>query len=515
MEKHKTHLKYTRNMRQRKSAAHIISQVIKRNFEDHDAPVFVAIGGPGGTGKTTFCKKLKLHIKDSVILSLDNYKTSRKSRHGKNLMGSNPEASRIDLIIEHLKSLEKREAIEQPVYNSKSGEIELSKKIEPASVIILDGELSTYPPLREYINFSVFIDAHWRTQLSHRLSRDIDERGYSNEKAVETFLQSNLKDFSEFGSDSKIWSDVHIYCTDNYDHLIESVDVNTLHHFEDIFKEDLAEITISGLIVAVTTPFTDDNKIDEKAFSDHLTYLFKNGVNRILVAGTTGEFFSLTIAEKLQLIKLAREYFPGTIIFHVGGESLEDSILLAKQGEVLGADAIICLPPYFIAKAPHKGIIDHLNKISDSVNIPFMIYNFPRHTQNHITSEMLKEIRHFGMKDSERDYSLIKATPNYIVGGDSVVVAAHAEGSKGFISVQANYRPKLLTELEDSLEGNDEKLKKDLQKKVATVSKACNGMNQIGLVKTALSKIIEGYPTNVRTPLIEPSKKETDNIILD
>lgn len=515
MERHKTHLKYTRNMRQRKSAAHIISQVVKRNFADHEGSVFIAVGGPGGTGKSIFCKKLKLHLKDSIILSLDNYKTSRGSRAGKNLMGTHPDANKMDLIVDHLKALENGKTIEQPIYDGTTGEIKETREIKPASIIIIDGEISTYPPFREFISLSVFIDAHWKTQLSNRLDRDIEERGYSNEKAIETFLQSNLRDFSEYGADSKIWSDIHIYSTENFDHLIESVDIGLLHHFEDLFKEDLAEISMNGLVVAVPTPFTDDDKIDDKAFTDHLTYLFKKGVHRILVGGTTGEFFSLSTAEKLSLIKLAREYFPGAIIFHIGGGNLEESVLLAKQGEILGADGIIALPPYYIANAPKQGIIDHMNKISDSVHIPFMIYNFPRHTQNEITADMLRQIRHYGIKDSARDYKLVSATPYYFVGGDSVIVAAQEAGSLGFVSVQANYRPELLVDLEKALEGNDKNVTRELQNKIATISKACNGINQIGLVKHALSKIIDGYPTNVRTPLQKPTNDEIENIIFE
>ena len=65
-------------------------------------------------------------------------------------------------------------------------------------------------------DFSIFIDAHWRTQLHTRIERDILERGYTPRKAIETFLHSNLLEFETYGASSKNWADVHLHCDAQY-----------------------------------------------------------------------------------------------------------------------------------------------------------------------------------------------------------------------------------------------------------------------------------------------------------
>lgn len=271
---------------------------------------------------------------------------------------------------------------------------------------------------------------------------------------------------------------------------------------------------IEGFIVAVTTPFTKDNTIDLKAFSRHLSFLEINRVDGILVCGTTGEFFSLTVDEKIKLLQTARNSFTGTVIFNVAGEALQVSKELAVSAENIGADAILSLPPYYLANAPMEGIVNYMNAISDSVKIPFYLYNFPRHTQNNFTATMLQKIKHEGIKDSLRDYSLIPYTSNYLVGGDSVIAAAYSKGAKGFISVQGNYRPEVLSSLKEALIHKDNNQIKKYQGEAAGISKACNGKNQISLVKYAIDKIIGNYPAILRAPLVQASKEEKSGIFL-
>jgi uridine kinase len=178
--------------------------------------LFIAIGGPGGTGKSSFAKILNRKIHDSVVLKLDNYKTPRKEREAAKIFGAAPKANRIDLIIDHLKKLKNGQEIEMPIYEGKIGMAFETKIIKPSRVIIVDGEISTYKYFISYMNISIFIDSHWRTQLNTRLNRDIDVRGFSVKKAIETFLHSNLTEFKEFGEHTKEWCDVHLFCNEDY-----------------------------------------------------------------------------------------------------------------------------------------------------------------------------------------------------------------------------------------------------------------------------------------------------------
>ncbi len=111
----------------------------------------------------------------------------------------------------------------KPKYCSNKGEINEYVEFYPKRFVIVEGEIATYKEFKDAVDFSIFIDADWKTQLNTRITRDVEARGYSPEKAIATFLHSNLREFAEFGSESKNWSDIHIHCNEDYSLEIEAV----------------------------------------------------------------------------------------------------------------------------------------------------------------------------------------------------------------------------------------------------------------------------------------------------
>ncbi len=193
-----------------------VARLLDQAFGGMSRPVLVAIGGPGGIGKTTFARRLADLLPDAVLFSLDHYKTPRRERQRAGLFGAHPEANRMELIARHLACLRQGEPIERPVYDSQTGEARGSIGCSPGRFLVIEGEVATYQSFRELIDLSIYIDADWRTQLQTRISRDIDERGYTPEKAIATFLQSNLREFVRFGAPSRQWCDLHLYCHPDY-----------------------------------------------------------------------------------------------------------------------------------------------------------------------------------------------------------------------------------------------------------------------------------------------------------
>lgn len=512
MHTHKTHVHLKKINLSRNTVEEISASIINSIYDNNKKPLLIAVGGPGGTGKSTFCIKLAALLLHSNILSLDDYKKSRDNRANKNIYGAHPDANNIKLLINHLNKIKNKQSITQPVYNSITGKIDSTKEFIPKAITILDGEISTYPQFREFVDFSIFIDSDWKTQLNTRIYRDIEEKKYSREKAVATFLQSNLREFSEFGAKSKNWADIHIYCKNDYHLVIESVSRQLYENFPKIFTRSLSTIDISGLIVATLTPFTSNNKIDKTKYIEHLQFLASHGVKKILINGTTGEFFSLKQSERKLILKLARSYFPGIIIFHAGCDSLAQTEEEVKWGEEYGADAIAVLPPYYIANAPKQGIIDYFNRLESLIDIPFILYNFPKHTQNQLTKDILKSINHYGIKDSSANLSLIEATPKYFVGSDKTIVSAFQKRCRGFVSARANIFPDIYVNLEIALSKNDFGTAKLFQKKIIEIANLYSGNNQIAMIKYKLNRILPGYNQNVRLPLVHASNREISEI---
>jgi uridine kinase len=201
----------------------LIAKALLKKFSLVDTPVMIAIGGPGGTGKTTFALKLAEGLEQAVILSLDDYKTPRAYRAGKNIYGPHPDANEMALVKQHLSVLKRGMPIEKPVYCRQAGRAHLYETFVPDRFVIIEGEIATYRDFYDNIDFSIFIDSHWKTQLNTRIVRDIEQRGYTPQKAIAAFLYSNLHEFNEYGMESKNWADVHIHCDQHYSMVIDAI----------------------------------------------------------------------------------------------------------------------------------------------------------------------------------------------------------------------------------------------------------------------------------------------------
>lgn len=478
----------------------ILSVILQKLYSDNPAPVLIAIGGPGGTGKSTFAEKLASRLPGCNILSLDNYKTSRQDRLKKKLSGPHPDANQIELLKKHLSLIRSGKPVDVPVYCRKKGDTGSYYSYKPEKLNLIEGEISTYIQFRKFIDFSIFIDSDIKTQLKTRLTRDVDIRGYSYEKAIHTFLASNLVEFSRYGSKSKIYADVHLYCHDDYHLAIEAVAEKQLSVFQQ-YDQKLQPLQTKGCIVPITTPFNENGSVCETAFVNHLEWLSDCGIIRILVGGTTGEFFSMPIEERLTLLKLAKEFFPGLVLFQAGCDNLFSTLDTIRKAEQLGADTILCLPPYYFKDAPGTGLVKYFNTISRCCTVPLILYNFPLHTGNTITHNILEKVDHFGLKDSSGNLDLINKTQCYLTGGDSLLIESYKKGASGFICSMSNVVPDLYVKLEYELDNNnyDESLNI-----LTLIKKMKESVPEKGipLIKKLLSERINSYPPHVRPPLI-------------
>jgi uridine kinase len=95
---------------------------LQRLYENVSRPILIAIGGPGGTGKTSFARRLAQALGDSAVLALDHYKTSRRQRQQAGIYGAHPQANKMDLIAHHLQLLRRNQGCDQPVYCSTAGD---------------------------------------------------------------------------------------------------------------------------------------------------------------------------------------------------------------------------------------------------------------------------------------------------------------------------------------------------------------------------------------------------------
>jgi uridine kinase len=337
----KVHVQY-KNKRYRRKPDIILADLIKSVASEQGHPFLVAIGGPGGSGKSTFAKKLSSQLKPhSRVLPLDEYKTPRRLRAKLNVFGPHPQANEMALMEKHVQCLSEGKHFDRPVYDKKLGRIHSKKSFRPRRITIVEGEVATFKPFRPYTHLSIFIDAHWKTLLKTRINRDITERGYDKEKAITTFLHSNLKEFQQYGADSKKHADIHIYCDEDYDLYIESIEIQLFKQYHALFEKNIMEIQRSEKTYDVPLALQKNDKIDIETFADFLQALFHQGIHRIIVGHYCAEGITLTRQEHKTLIQTACEFFPGEIVSYIQATNLTDSRALVQASAEYGADQVI------------------------------------------------------------------------------------------------------------------------------------------------------------------------------
>lgn len=311
---YKKHIKTSRNSA---PAIVVLKEIILAIEKESTENIIISLAGPGGCGKSTYAKRLQQKLSDEVktqILELDNYRLPRAER-GPDQLGSHPDSNNLDLALQHLKSIKDNKLFKTPVYDKKNGTADKTKQFTPSAITIFEGELSSDSQFSDLIDLSIFIDSDWKTQLNSRIGRDINDNDFDKSKAIQTFLHSNLKDFQRFGAEGKDSSDIHLFSDENYYMSIEAVSEEIYQFHKELLK-DYKEVILDGDVYA-TTVTIDDDKADLESFVKQLTEMQSEGIERIIINDCPLSSFYLSQTEKLELLSLAEEYFPGVIIYQL------------------------------------------------------------------------------------------------------------------------------------------------------------------------------------------------------
>ncbi len=210
----------------------------------------------------------------------------------------------------------------------------------------------------------------------------------------------------------------------------------------------------TGAGVAIVTPMNNDGSINYKKLGELIDFNINGGTDAIIICGTTGESSTMTDEEHKECIKFAVEHTAKRVpvIAGTGSNDTKYAIALSQEAEALGADAVLCVTPYY-NKTSQAGLIAHFTAIADSINIPMVLYNIPGRTGVNIAIDTFKVLsKHkniVAVKEAggNMDYfsKIIAACGDDIdvySGDDGMTVPVMAVGGKGVISVLSNIMPK-------------------------------------------------------------------------
>lgn len=205
-------------------------------------------------------------------------------------------------------------------------------------------------------------------------------------------------------------------------------------------------MTFHGVITALVTPF-QKGEVDYPSFERLLRDQLDQGVDGLVINGTTGESPTLSVAEVEKLFLTAKRIVGQRIplIVGTGSNNTAKTIEMTQLAGRWGAAAALVVTPYY-NKPPQRGLIAHFGAVADASQIPIILYNVPGRTITSLAPETVAELaRHrriLGLKDATGDLNLFESIKKVVPkeftllsGDDPTCVEFCARGGAGVISV--------------------------------------------------------------------------------
>lgn len=214
---------------------------------------------------------------------------------------------------------------------------------------------------------------------------------------------------------------------------------------------------LHGIVVPMITPFKGKgmSEVDREALGKLTGYLVENGVNALMVNGTSGEFLLQTAEERKAaistVVKAAKGRVP--VIAGISEASTMNAISLGHYAEEAGADAVLSTGPIYY-RTTDEGLLGHFSSILREVNLPLMIYNIPSWIGFNVPAALVKKLedlnpgRMYGIKFTTNDLELfleylrvLKGAVPVTIGSDALILSALQLGASGATVASANVLP--------------------------------------------------------------------------
>jgi 4-hydroxy-tetrahydrodipicolinate synthase len=294
---------------------------------------------------------------------------------------------------------------------------------------------------------------------------------------------------------------------------------------------DRSTVSWRGYIPAITTPFDENGALDLAALHAQLDWYEAEGLHGVIVAGTSGEWFSLTTEERADLFAAAAEHRSDrfVVIGSCNAFTAREAVVHAHAAERSGLDGILLTPPPYVVPNRNE-LVQFYRDVSDRSDIPMCVYNWPRGCIVDMGVDVLTEIVEIdnvvAIKNSTGDFASFLAgmyaledrvryfgLPTSPLGAD-LALLGHGDGLMGSGGVLGNDHPGFW----DAVDAGDRERAIALGARDRVIMEdwftpdyGVRFANQQAIMKTALR--LRGVPAGfVRRPLLELSAAEVDVI---
>lgn len=274
-------------------------------------------------------------------------------------------------------------------------------------------------------------------------------------------------------------------------------------------------IQLKGCSTALLTPFRD-GKVDFEAYRASVQRQSKAGVDFLTALATTGETPTLSAEEKLELLRITRQEAPSLpILAGCGSNSLDATVSNIRLLEPLRPDAFLVVVPFY-NKPTQEGQYRYFRAVSESTDIPIVIYNVPGRTGANMTADTAVRLAEdcpgiIATKEASGNFAqvsdIIRRRPegfSVLSGDDDMTLAFMAAGADGVISVASNVAPESVAAMVHFLQQAQLEKARELHHRLFPLFKACFVESNPVPAKAALS-LLGLMRAEVRLPLSSAS----------
>lgn len=284
----------------------------------------------------------------------------------------------------------------------------------------------------------------------------------------------------------------------------------------------MKKVIFKGCGTAIATPFNEDG-VNYKVFKDMIENQIKEGVDSIIVCGTTGESVAMSEAERKETIKFVVDTVNKRIpvIAGTGSNNTSSAIEMTKYAESVGVDGVLIVTPYY-NKTTQKGLIEHYKVIANNTSLPIIMYSVPSRTGVNILPETCLELSKIdnivAIKEASGNISQVAKIASLCgdnlaiySGNDDQIVPVLSVGGIGVISVLSNIEPKFTHQMVYDYFNRD--IKEATRKQLASLNLIENLFSEVNPIPVKAGLNIIGYDYGIpRLPLIEMSEDKKENL---
>lgn len=282
---------------------------------------------------------------------------------------------------------------------------------------------------------------------------------------------------------------------------------------------------LQGIFAPVISTFhAGSEDLDLDGFAANVRSHIAEGLNGVVVAGSTGEAALLSEAERGALVATAREHTPAgkLVIAGCGGESTRQTVARTQQAKASGADAVLVVAPHYYANAMTEEVLRaHYRRVADESPLPVILYNIPKYMHFALSAELVAELAQhgnvIGIKDSSGVLDMLKGflkaqspTFSVLTGSGSGLQAGLEAGARGGILAVSLFAAGFALEVLEAVRGGEPERAAKAQARLKPMADVIVAKLGVPGVKAAMEAVgkVGGTPRMPLLPLEAAGRAE-------